>query len=154
MSWDIKPGQEVALLTFMEKDFLPALMKADLKVTDFWSTSVGRGPQFLFGATAEDLETIKLDGISWVIVGGESGAGARAMEEEWVLNIRDQCRVAQVPFFFKQWGGVHKSRNGRMLDGRTYDEFPARAPGVAAPSKIRLTLIGEVGALETLETIQ
>jgi protein gp37 len=95
----------------------------------------------------EDLGTIQLDGISWVIVGGESGAGARVMEEKWVLSIRDQCRLAQVPFFFKQWGGVRKRQNGRMLDGRTYDEFPARVSNVAAPNKTRLTLIGEIGAL-------
>ena len=73
----------------------------------------------------EDLGKLNLDRISWVIVGGESGSGARPMEKEWVLSIRGQCRQASVPFFFKQWGGVRKSRNGRKLDGKTYDEFPA-----------------------------
>jgi len=72
----------------------------------------------------EDLGQIDLNGISWVIVGGESGPGARAMEKEWVISIRDQCKNRGVPFFFKQWGGVHKSRTGRVLDGITYDEFP------------------------------
>ncbi len=72
------------------------------------------------------LPQLKLDGIGWVIVGGESGPGARAMDPKWVFEIRDACLRAQVPFFFKQWGGVHKSRTGRLLDGRTWDEMPAR----------------------------
>jgi protein gp37 len=70
------------------------------------------------------LEKIDLRGIDWVIVGGESGPGARAMEPSWVTSIRDQCRSANVPFFFKQWGGVFKKRNGRELEGRTWDEMP------------------------------
>jgi protein gp37 len=72
----------------------------------------------------EDLGNIDLSGIHWVIVGGESGHGARPMKREWVLNILEQCREQNVKFFFKQWGGVHKSKTGRLLDGRTYDEFP------------------------------
>jgi protein gp37 len=72
----------------------------------------------------EELAEISLSGVSWVIVGGESGLGARPMKPEWVLSIRDQCRHAGVPFFFKQWGGVRKSKTGRKLAGRTYDEFP------------------------------
>jgi protein gp37 len=74
----------------------------------------------------EDLGEIDLSGITWVIVGGESGPGARPMKREWVLSIRKQCQTQRVPFFFKQWGGVRKSKNGRLLDGRTYDEYPAR----------------------------
>jgi protein gp37 len=74
----------------------------------------------------EDLGQFDLSGISWVIVGGESGPGARPMKKEWVISIRDQCREARVPFFFKQWGGVRKVRNGRSLEGRTYDEYPQR----------------------------
>lgn len=74
----------------------------------------------------EDLGEIDLSGIHWVIVGGESGPGARPMKKEWVLSIRDQCRRQRVPFFFKQWGGVRKARHGRKLDGRTYDEYPQR----------------------------
>jgi protein gp37 len=73
----------------------------------------------------EDLGTINLSRISWVIVGGESGSGARPMQPEWVRSIRDQCKVAGVPFFFKQWGGVRKSLNGRELDGKTHDAMPA-----------------------------
>jgi protein gp37 len=70
------------------------------------------------------LGQIDLSGIHWVIVGGESGHGARLMKREWVLNILQQCREQNVKFFFKQWGGVHKSKTGRLLDGQTYDEFP------------------------------
>jgi len=74
----------------------------------------------------EDLGEIDLSGITWVIVGGESGPGARPMKREWVVSIRKQCRDQRVPFFFKQWGGVRKAKNGRLLDGRTYDEYPER----------------------------
>ena len=72
----------------------------------------------------EDLGEMNLDAISWVIVGGESGPGARPLSKEWVLNIKRQCRAHGVPFFFKQWGGVRKSKAGRLLNGRTYDEYP------------------------------
>jgi len=72
----------------------------------------------------EDLGDLDLTGIHWVIVGGESGAGARSISPEWVRNIRDQSQAQGVKFFFKQWGGVRKSKTGRILDGRTYDEFP------------------------------
>lgn len=74
----------------------------------------------------EDLEKFNLSGIHWVIVGGESGPGARPMQKEWVVSVRDQCQSAGVPFFFKQWGGTRKKAAGRQLDGRTYDEFPQR----------------------------
>ncbi len=70
------------------------------------------------------LPRLNLRNIHWVIVGGESGPGARPMKAAWAKDIRDQCRRARVPFFFKQWGGVWKKRNGRMLDGRTWDEMP------------------------------
>src|SRR5438128_6379851 len=69
------------------------------------------------------IPDLPLDGIHWVIVGGESGPGARPMDPEWVEEIYHQCRAAGVPFFFKQWGGVHKSRTGRKLFGRTFDEM-------------------------------
>jgi protein gp37 len=72
----------------------------------------------------EDLGRIDLTDIDWVIVGGESGPGARLMRREWVVSIRRQCRQYGVPFFFKQWGGVRKKKAGRLLDGRTYDEMP------------------------------
>jgi protein gp37 len=74
----------------------------------------------------EDLERLDLSGIHWVIVGGESGHGARPIESGWVESIRDQCMEANIPFFFKQWGGVRKSKTGRELNGRTYDSLPKR----------------------------
>jgi protein gp37 len=82
----------------------------------------------------EDLGVINLDHISWVIVGGESGNGARPMKKEWVVSIKNQCQNKCVPFFFKQWGGVRKSVAGRKLDGKTYDQYPGRVrhPVVAA----------------------
>lgn len=73
----------------------------------------------------EDLGELNLSAIDWVIVGGESGPGARPMEEGWVLNILNACRIQEVRFFFKQWGGVQKKKTGRKLNGQTYDEFPA-----------------------------
>ncbi len=72
----------------------------------------------------EDLGELDLSGIDWVIVGGESGPGARPMKPSWALSVRDQCRDAGIPFFFKQWGGVRKKLAGRELEGRTYDELP------------------------------
>jgi len=74
-----------------------------------------------------DGEAAAGDGAAQVIVGGESGPRARPMERSWVLDIRDRCRSAGVAFFFKQWGGVFKSRTGRELDGRTWDEMPPPA---------------------------
>ncbi len=82
----------------------------------------------------EDLGKMNLCAINWVIVGGESGPGARPMSKQWVLKIREQCRSRNVPFFFKQWGGVRKSRFGRKLNGRTYDEFPKIA-ATACPDR-------------------
>ncbi|SPF42085.1 Bacteriophage protein gp37 [Candidatus Sulfotelmatobacter kueseliae] len=74
----------------------------------------------------EHLGRFDVSGVSWAIVGGESGPGARPMREEWVVSIRNQCAAARVPFFFKQWGGVRKKRTGRILQGRTHDEYPER----------------------------
>lgn len=73
------------------------------------------------------LPRLDLSGIDWVIVGGESGHGARPIKEEWVTDIRDQCVQAGVAFFFKQWGGVNKKRAGRLLQGRTWNEMPSLA---------------------------
>lgn len=72
----------------------------------------------------EQLPDLSLVDIDWVIVGGESGPGARPLEPAWVKAIRDNCVQSSVPFFFKQWGGVFKKRHGRILDGRTWDEMP------------------------------
>lgn len=73
------------------------------------------------------LPSLPLEGIDWVIVGGESGPKARPMDPAWVRDIRDQCQVARVSFFFKQWGGTRKKKTGRSLDGRTWDDLPASA---------------------------
>jgi protein gp37 len=81
----------------------------------------------------EGLGKLNLDCIHWVIVGGESGHGARPLKKEWVTEIRDQCIDAGVPFFFKQWGGVRKKRAGRELDGQTYDGFPTRFSQPVSP---------------------
>jgi protein gp37 len=75
------------------------------------------------------LPNLPLKGIQWVIVGGESGPGARPVERVWVTDIRDQCLRANVPFFFKQWGGTRKKKAGRLLEGRTWDELP-RTPAL------------------------
>ncbi len=77
------------------------------------------------------LPSLDLSGINWVIVGGESGPGARPMAESWVLQIKDKCADQDVPFFFKQWGGVFKKKAGRLLQGRTWDDMP-RVHGVSA----------------------
>ena len=71
------------------------------------------------------LPDLCLDGIDWVIVGGESGPGSRPIKEEWVLEIRDRCVEAGLPFFFKQWGGFRKKKAGRLLEGQTWDEMPS-----------------------------
>jgi len=72
------------------------------------------------------LPNINLDSIDWVIVGGESGPGARPIDISWVLDICDQCQKSNTPFFFKQWGGTNKKKTGRILEGRTWDELPRK----------------------------
>ncbi|NUU96718.1 DUF5131 family protein [Marinitoga sp. 1138] len=71
-----------------------------------------------------DMPYIDFDGIDWVVVGGESGPGARPIEPNWVRNIRNMCLEQDIHFFFKQWGGFNKKKNGRILDGRTWDDMP------------------------------
>jgi protein gp37 len=97
----------------------------------------------------EDLGRINLQGIHWVIVGGESGPGARPMQKEWVENIRAQCEDVGVAFFFKQWGGVQKGKNGRLLNGRTYNSMPPRA-NQPLPTRAERTAI--MAALEPRTT--
>lgn len=92
----------------------------------------------------EAIPNLPLSGIDWVIVGGESGPRSRRMSRDWVRQIRDQCVARNVPFFFKQWGGVQKKRNGRLLDGQNWDQFPApsirsRVPGEGRIGSPRLS---------------
>ena len=91
----------------------------------------------------EDLGGFDVSGMNWVIVGGESGHGARPMEQNWVEKILKCCRRKKVPFFFKQWGGVHKSTTGRSLHGMTYDEMPPQAAAVMPPRKVRVLAASE-----------
>lgn len=93
------------------------LLRATGAATKFLSLEPLLGP----------LPSLDLTDMDWVIAGGESGPGARPMEADWVRKIRDRCLCQQVPFFFKQWGGVFKKRTGRVLDGRTWDEMPLSA---------------------------
>lgn len=85
-----------------------------------------------FEPLLEGLGVLDLDDVHWVIVGGESGSGARPLDEAWVTEIRDQCGAGRIPFFFKQWGGTNKKRAGRILDGRTWEQMPAisASPGL------------------------
>lgn len=86
-----------------------------------------------------EMPRLNLKGIDWVIVGGESGPGARAMESAWALDVLHQCRRYQIPFFFKQWGGANKKKAGRTLEGSLYDEMPqgqeTRLTGVSSPER-------------------
>ena len=93
-----------------------------------------------------DIGTLDLTGIGWVIVGGESGPGARPMKKEWVESIQQQCERAAVPFFFKQWGGFQKSKNGRSLNGRTYDDLPERSVARIPGRKERSRLLADCHA--------
>jgi len=77
-----------------------------------------------FEPLLSSVKEVNLNGIDWVIVGGESGSGARIIKKEWVLEIKEMCEKLNIAFFFKQWGGTNKKKNGRLLDGRVYDEMP------------------------------
>jgi protein gp37 len=94
----------------------------------------------------EDTGELDLTGIHWVIVGGESGPGARPMKKEWVISVRDQCMEKGTPFFFKQWGGVRKSAAGRRLEGKTYDEFPRQVRSPVASVEICRAMACEIEA--------
>ena len=110
--------------------------------------SMGRRTFLSVEPLIEDLGKMKLKGIEWVIVGGESGHGARPLKEEWVWNVQKQCEAAQIPFFFKQWGGVRKKQAGRELGGRTFDEFPKYEPNSVASKAER------AGILEAMSIVQ
>lgn len=91
----------------------------------------------------ENLGRVDLQGIDWVIVGGESGPGARPMDPAWAEGLRDQCVEAGVKFFFKQWGGVRKAVAGRVLAGRTHDEYPASSAAAVPDRRVRLAMVGD-----------
>jgi protein gp37 len=71
------------------------------------------------------ISALDLSGINWVIVGGESGPGARPLKEEWVIDIKEKCQKSNIPFFFKQWGGVNRKKRGRLLEGRLWNQMPS-----------------------------
>ncbi len=102
----------------------------------------------------EDTGKLDLSRIHWVIVGGESGPGARPIEKEWVTSLRDQCFEKGTPFFFKQWGGVRKSAAGRRLEGKTYDEFPRQVRNPVATAEACQTMVSEIEASWRLNGIR
>jgi len=106
----------------------------------------------------EDLGEINLEGIHWVIVGGESGPGARPMHREWVESIRKQCERDNVAFFFKQWGGVRKSKTGRTLNERTYDAFPtvirAQVPDRQTRERLARTLRDSLPGIDRVSPLE
>ena len=77
-----------------------------------------------FEPLIDSVKDIDIDGIDWVIVGGESGSGSRVIKKEWIYEIKEKCDKLNIPFFFKQWGGTNKKKSGRLLDGKIYDEMP------------------------------
>jgi len=97
----------------------------------------------------EDLGQVNLKSIDWMIVGGESGPGARPIEARWVRSLRAQCREFDVKFFFKQWGGVRKHETGRLLDGKVYNEFPDRASLPVPSSSQRAHIIAAVQTISS-----
>lgn len=103
--------------------------------------STGATIKFLsFEPLLGSIGNFNLSGIDWVIVGGESGPGTRPLEQSWVIEIRDRCQNTSIPFFFKQWGGTNRKKTGRLLEGRTWDEYP-----FAAELKIPESLPGASG---------
>jgi len=97
----------------------------------------------------EDIGIIELSKINWMIVGGESGPGARPLDASWVRSLRRQCRDSEVKFFFKQWGGVRKHLTGRTLDGRVYNEFPEREAELVPDSDLQIGLIAAANQIST-----
>lgn len=105
--------------------------KRAARITDLVAVTAARVRFLSVEPLLEAIPDLPLEGIDWVIVGGESGRKPRPMDPDWVLDIRDQCSRAGVPFFFKQWGGRNKKKAGRELAGRTWDEMPDRRAQVA-----------------------
>jgi len=113
LKWESNIWMGVTVESEENSDRIDHLKKSPAKVK-FLSLEPLLGP----------LSELNLDGMNWVIVGGESGPKARIMSQEWVINIKDQCERANIPFFFKQWGGTNKKKSGRLLEGRTWDDMP------------------------------
>ena len=126
LTWPRNVWMGVSVETERYRDRIDAL-RATAAAVKFLSIEPLLGP----------LGELDLRGSDWVIVGGESGPGARPMDPTWVREVRDQCVRADVPFFFKQWGGVHKKKAGRLLDGRTWDEMPREPQPVTLPMRLR-----------------
>jgi protein gp37 len=99
----------------------------------------------------EDVGQLNLDGISWVIVGGESGPRSRSLQADWVRSVQVQCKQAGVAFFFKQWGGTRKKLAGRTLDGRTYNEFPPRREKSILPEKQRAAYVRQYSQINRVD---
>lgn len=100
----------------------------------------------------EDLGSVDLDGIHWVIVGGESGPGARPIRREWVVSLRDQCKAASIPFFFKQWGGTRKKKTGSALDGKEHKAFPSVDLQPPPSLRVRKALFQQYGSCANYDT--
>jgi protein gp37 len=99
----------------------------------------------------EDVGQLNLDGISWVIVGGESGPRSRSLQADWVRSVQVKCKQAGVAFFFKQWGGTRKKLAGRTLDGRTYNEFPPRREKSILPEKQRIAYVRKYSPISCVD---
>jgi protein gp37 len=99
----------------------------------------------------EDVGRLDLTGISWVIVGGESGPRSRPLQAEWVRSLRDQCTSANVPFFFKQWGGTRKKLTGRLLDGKIHSDFPDRRESSILPEEMRVSHIRKYSSMPRID---
>lgn len=121
LPWPRNVWMGVSVETCRYRDRIDRLRSADAQVK-FLSLEPLLGP----------LPDLDLTDIDWVIVGGESGPGARPMDIEWIKDLRDQCSHAGVPFFFKQWGGTNKKRTGRILEGRLWSQMPV-APTAVTP---------------------
>jgi protein gp37 len=113
------------------------------RIADLRQVRGAKMPWLSIEPLLEDLGRFSLKGIGWVVVGGESGPGARPMDADWVRQIRAQCDEQGVPFFFKQVGGVFKGKTGRELDGKTYDDYPEATANDPPTRRIRLKLLDE-----------
>lgn len=129
-------GTSVETATYFDR--IASLRRRDAKIR-FLSLEPLLGP----------LTGLDLEGVDWVIVGGESGPGARSMDAAWVTEIRDICLASDIPFFFKQWGGVQKKRTGRLLEGRTWDQMPlvGSMPTAGRIQQLSIAILERTGSL-------